>query len=200
MQAQSQARPYISVAFALILSLSLVVSGYGSAGEQLEVRVRDDCEPASFNAAIGAGTCSETFGGDTTFDGFIAQLMKDKKAGAWRFSPNKVALKVGDTLILVSRGGETHTFTKVAEFGGGFIIPLNLLSDNPTPRSECTTGAIVIPEQVLEAQPPSPTNVFVLSGITSPPIVAGGLVLPPGTTLFQCCVHPWMRIAVTVES
>src|SRR5262245_54241351 len=39
----------------------------------------------------------------------------------------------------------------IAEFGGGFIIPLNQLSGNPDPRPECTTGE-VLSETMLKPQ------------------------------------------------
>jgi hypothetical protein len=60
-----------------------------------DFRVRDDCDPASFNAAIGAGTCVTNFDGDTTFEEFIEELSEDREVGAWRFNPDVVTLDKG---------------------------------------------------------------------------------------------------------
>ena len=88
-------------------------------------------------------------------------------------------------------GGETHTFTLVKVFGGGFVPPLNALSGNPTPAPECVNpGDPTIPA------PPSPKNVFVEAGAAGAFQTAG---LLPGRYMFQCCVHPWMRVILTVK-
>jgi len=41
-------------------------------------------------------------------------------------------VEVKQMLLAVNRGGEVHTFTHVAAFGGGIVLPLNELSHNPT--------------------------------------------------------------------
>jgi hypothetical protein len=154
----------------------------------LVVRIRDNCDPASFNAVIGPGTC--TGGGQITFEHFIAEVTAAHKAGSWNFDPAAGTLAPGTVLSLESRGGETHTFTKVAEFGGGFVAPLNALSGNPAPRPECATVTL----GGLVPKPPSPSNIFVEAGETDPGPTAGSSIMPSGaTTKFQCCIHPWMR-------
>ena len=82
---------------------------------------------------------------------------------------------------IINEGGETHTFTKVTAFGGGFIPDLNLTESPIAP--ECATAP----------------------GIANPAVVfipAGGKLseknLGQGTHLFQCCIHPWMRAAIKV--
>lgn len=188
---------------AILVFLSLFVNSSFAVSSTRTILAKDDCEPVSFNAAIGPGTCNPAFGGSTTFAEFIAELKSHQIAAAWQFSPNTIGVVAGQTLIILSAGGEVHTFTKVAAFGGGFIIPLNILSGNPVPRPECTTGAVVIPGEVLQAQPPSATNLFVESGDTES-ITTGtagsGATLPPGSFMFQCCIHPWMRAIVTVSA
>jgi hypothetical protein len=47
--------------------------------------VLDDCDPATFNAMFGPGTCVKD--GTTTFQAFIAQLLAQGRAPAWRFAP-----------------------------------------------------------------------------------------------------------------
>ena len=85
----------------------------------------------------------------------------------------------GQSVRARNEGGETHTFTEVAKFGGGFVPPLNALSGNPTPAAEClasSVGATIVPA----------------GGLSSP------ATLSKGRHRFQCCIHPWMRTVVTV--
>jgi hypothetical protein len=158
------------------------------------VMIRDDCDPTTFNAVVGPGTCVGR--GKTTFATFVAEITAHGRAPLWRFTPEAADVPVGNALSLQSRGGETHTFTKVAEFGGGFIAFLNALSGNPTPRPEC---AVVLADGSLKPQSPSPANIFVEAGETEDGPTAGGSILPVGQEVkFQCCVHPWMRTEIRV--
>jgi plastocyanin len=150
------------------------------------IRLRDDCDPATFNAARGAGTCVGE--GGTTFDAFIAEVTKNKFADEWKYQPNAITVSPGTTLTLWNRGGETHTFTQVAEFGGGFRAQLNQLSGNLVPRPECAQMV----NGNLVPQPASPQNIFVTAGKT-----LTGPQVSTGMTKFQCCFHPWMRIVLT---
>jgi plastocyanin len=105
-------------------------------------------------------------------------------------------LKPGDRISLQNVGGETHTFTKVEKFGGGFFAPLNPLTGNPKPAPEC---AQVLSDGSLAPQPETDTNQFVEAGETELGPIAGTSQLPPGVTHWQCCVHPWMRMNVAVR-
>ena len=78
----------------------------------------DQCDPDSFNAVIGPGTCINRNGG-VTFDVFIALLEKTQRVPSWRFSPDTIHVPRELTLSIVNAGGEAHTFTEVEEFGGG---------------------------------------------------------------------------------
>jgi hypothetical protein len=158
------------------------------------IRIQGPCDPATFNAAIGAGTCVGN--GTITFDHFIKEVTAAQKAGAWHFDPSAGTLATGTVLSLESRSGETHTFTKVKEFGGGFVAPLNALSGNPVPAPECAlmAGGMLIPRAE------SPSNIFVEAGETYVGPTAGSSIMPSGaTTKFQCCVHPWMRTELTAK-
>jgi hypothetical protein len=158
------------------------------------VRMQGPCEPASFNAAVGPGTCIGN--GTITFAHFISELTNAQKVGAWHFDPSAGSLEPGTVLSLDNRGGETHTFTKVKEFGGGFVAPLNALSGNPVPAPECATATVggLIPK------PESPSNIFVEAETTEVGPIAGSAILPSGTTTkFQCCIHPWMRTELTTK-
>ena len=152
------------------------------------IRMQGPCDPASFNAAVGPGTCIGN--GTITFDHFVKELTLSQKAGSWLFSPANVELAPGTALSLENRAGEVHTFTKVKEFGGGFIAFLNPLSGTPVPAPECATVTIggLIPK------PEGPSNIFVEAETTEVGPTAGSAILPSGTTTkWQCCIHPWMR-------
>lgn len=163
--------------------------------DPLVIRMQGPCQPASFNAAVGPGTCIGN--GTITFAHFIAELTSAQKVGAWHFDPAaNSGLAPGTVLSLENLAGEVHTFTKVKEFGGGFIAPLNALSGNPVPAPECAIATVggLIPK------PESPSNIFVEAETTEVGPTVGGAVLPSGTTTkFQCCIHPWMRTVLTTQ-
>jgi plastocyanin len=154
-------------------------AGASAASTTRQVQVLDDCDPATFNAAIGPGTCVKD--GGTTFQEFIAQLLAQGRAPAWRFAPGQLTLDAGGRLAARNRGGEDHTFTEVASFGGGCIAVLNdLLGLTPVP--ECAGfpggafGATLVP----------------------PGATVTTAALPPGVHRYECLIHPWMRTTVTV--
>ncbi len=160
-------------AAAVLLAIPLVASA-----DPARVIAKDDCEPVSFNLAIGAGTCVGS--GGTTFGNFIAQLVDHKFAGAWHFSPKQVDIHEGSSLVVTNRGGETHTFTQVTQFGGGGIV-----------------GAL---NQILFGTPTPPTFFFgpfnfISAGQTT---TIPAATLTPGTHLFFCAIHPWMHETVRV--
>ncbi len=184
----------VCVVAALALAVVLFPTMVGTASEEKGVMIRDDCDPTTFNAVVGPGTCVGS--GKTTFDTFVASITNHQRDPLWRFTPEESDVPVGKTLSLQSRGGETHTFTKVAEFGGGFVGFLNGLSGNSVPRPEC---ARVLAGGGLAPQPPSPVNIFVEAGETEAGPTAGGSILPAGHEVnFQCCIHPWMRVKIRV--
>lgn len=173
-------RTAIWVGFAAIALLSLT-AGAGAIEGDKKVRLLDDCDPATFNAVLGDGACVGN--GHTTFDEFIAELAATQDAHKWRNQPSQMHLNVGRPTLVENVGGEVHTFTPVAAFGGGFVTELNGISGNPVPAPECLNfGALIfIPPGGVEEGP-----------------VAGSSDLPVGTTRFQCCIHPWMRTIIQV--
>ncbi|HET7106855.1 MAG TPA: hypothetical protein VFI38_08595 [Candidatus Acidoferrum sp.] len=154
----------------------------------IEIHLRDFCDPPTFNQAAGPGTCIGS--GLMPFATFLAELVEEKSVGEWRFNPNTIRAEEGTKLVLVNRGGETHTFTRVEKFGGGFVAPLNAPSGTPIPAPEC---AQVLGDGSLAPQPPGPNNLFLEAGETEP-----GPTLGDGEkqTRYQCCIHPWMRLVV----
>ena len=167
----------------------------------------DACDPDSFNMAAQSTICIAGHHGTTLFEDFIAELTTDKIAGAWRFNPlvnateghfhlARLDLKEGEPITIYNAGGETHTFTRVERFAGGFIAPLNVLSGNLDPAPEC---AKVLPDSTLAQQDESDTNQFVEAGTTEAGPTAGTSALPLGVSHWECCIHPWMRINIVVH-
>ena len=173
-------RAIVFAAFAAVALLSLTI-GAGAVQGDKKIRMYDDCEPTSFNAVLGDGACIGN--GHTTFDEFIAELAETQDAHKWRNQPNQMHLNVGRPTIIENRGGEVHTFTPVAQFGGGFVPDLNGISGNPVPAPECLNF---------------PEIVFIPAGATEEGPTAGSSDLPVGLTRFQCCIHPWMRTVIEV--
>jgi hypothetical protein len=157
----------------------------------LNVHIRDYCDPVTFAAVGCVRTVTPVSAGVITFSGFQAELGADKSVGAWRFVPDRATTEEGLGLMLQNLGGETHTFTRVQEFGGGFVAPLNAASGNPVPAPEC---AQVVNGQLVP-QPPSPDNIF-LDGNAS---ATGPLVPQKQSAKFQCCIHPWMRMTINAK-
>ena len=149
------------------------------------IRMEDQCDPETFNAQFGDGTCVSGHRG-VTFEHFINELMHTQRAGGWMFSARQVNITEGQQFQAQNNGGEVHTFTEVDEFGGGFIQELNDLSGTPEPAPECIA---------LTQKPGFP--------FIDELIPAGGKSVAEdedaGTHHYQCCIHPWMRMDVTVR-
>jgi len=165
-------RRYLAL-LTLTVTALVALPAIAAAGDSTKVFAMDRCEPDSFNAAIGAGTCVRN--GGVTFDNFLARANpKDGGHNAWRFSRHDVTLSAGQHLTATNTGGEDHTFTEVANFGTGIVPPLNAALPPGTPAAV-------------------PVGAFNLIG-------AGETVeigpLSPGTHKFECLIHPWMRTVV----
>jgi hypothetical protein len=169
------------LALAAMATLSLTTNAAVQGDKK--IRLLDDCEPVSFNAVLGDGACIGN--GHTTFEEFIAELEATQDAHKWRNQPSDMQVNVGRPTLIENRGGEVHTFTPVAQFGGGFIPDLNGISGNPVPAPECLN---------------IPALVFIPAGATEEGPTAGSSDLPVGTSRFQCCIHPWMRTVIEVHA
>jgi plastocyanin len=164
-------------------SASESVGGQRSHGGT-EIHTEDDCSPA---ADSGWGTrCNSNFNGHTTFPQFQAILAATKTVPAWEYGGGQGQVSSGQSLTVDNRGGETHTFTVVANFGGGRVPANNTASGNPIPAPECVNG-------------PTPTNVDIASGNSLNVTTGANGLLKPGTYKVQCCLHPWMRTTVVVK-
>jgi hypothetical protein len=173
-------RPMHLISGFLAAMVFAAVAATVTADSPTTVQIRDDCDAPTFNAAIGPGTCNPNAGGDTIFQAFVADVLAQQSVDPWRFNPDQMSEP--RPIVAHNRGGETHTFTRVAEFGDGSIAPPlnNLLGKAP--------GEDVAPECLADATGPHET--FVPSGgdrrVND---VRGG-------DKFQCCIHPWMRTTV----
>jgi plastocyanin len=143
--------------------------------------MQDQCDPASFNAALGNGTCNRQ--GNVTFAAFNSELNASHQVAAWRYVPSSLTIHVGQAITAMNDGGETHTFTEVAQFGGGIVPSLNQASGNTVEAPECAQ---------LSASD------MVASGASFTADVATSADV--GTERYQCCIHPWMRAVVTVKN
>jgi plastocyanin len=148
-----------------------------------QVVALDECDPKTFNQALGAGFCKNiSLGYFTT----LSELFKEAQSGhpdpKWDFEPDTTQIKAGSTLSVVDQGGEPHTFTEVKQFGGGFIKQLNGPGEHVIPECAGGFGEVAV------------ARTRVLQG--SQLQVTG---LSKGEHLFQCCIHPWMRVKVEVK-
>ena len=126
----------LRTSFGVVATASLVLAGTALQGTAIAddgggltntVRIEDRCEPTSFNAAIGEGTCVPNEHGDVTFEEFLEELNPtDFGDDHWRFSRENFSVDKGERVALTNPGGEAHTFTEVAAFGGGCLDQLNV--------------------------------------------------------------------------
>ena len=157
---------------------AVMASGAQAGGGGERVRLLDDCERVSFDAALFPGACVGD--GDTTFAEFLEEFEEEGEVGAWKFNPSDTHIDHGEHLRAVNRGGEAHTFTEVAQFGGGCVPELNA---GAAPVPECATSfgpTLVLPGQTLR--------------------VPAAQLTPGDEHLFMCLIHPWMRTVVDVRA
>lgn len=151
------------------------------------VKVRDSCTP-SFNIFFGDPTICQQTDGKVDIFAFLDYLSKHLNHPLWKFDPQSFDLPVGKHVELQNLGGEFHTWTEVANFGGGIIPELNF--GQPT-VPECGTPGVLAPETI--------NNVYLNYQDFENGATAGTPALPAGTHKFMCCIHPWMQTVVQVN-
>ena len=171
----------------LMLAGAASAMAQGHSPRVAQIVALDECDPKTFNAdppaGVGADFCKNVALGAQTplidlFNG-ASQGHPDPK---WDFEPDTLKIEEGTVLSVVDQGGEPHTFTEVANFGGGFIAGLNAPGEQTAP--ECSGGFSNV----------AVARTRILQGSTS--LVTG---LSKGHHHFQCCIHPWMRVDVEVK-
>jgi len=153
------------------------------ARRRVQIVALDECDPGTFNAALGPDFCRNVaLGASTKLSDLFAKAAAGTADPSWDFEPDTITLTQGTPLSVVDQGGEPHTFTEVARFGGGFITGLNAPGEDTVP--ECAGG-------------------FSSVAVARTRILQGSELkvgdLPKGKHRFQCCMHPWMRVEVDVK-
>jgi hypothetical protein len=163
------------IALALLVALWTIGVSDGAAAR---VQMLDECDPATFNA-IGLGViCEVGFDGQVTFLEF-ASLLSPSAFGhpAWRFDAPYLVIRPNQKIHVRNRGGEDHTFTEVAAFGGGRVDALNVpLGLSPRPECAEAVAPIIRPGDSVQ-----------IEGLSE------------GVHLFECCIHPWMHAVIEVQ-
>jgi len=148
------------------------------ADEDRRIAIRDDCDPRDPGWAPTGGCLLRR--GDVNFAEFNAELSSPFSLSvvghmAWRMDPTYLKLRSGRSVRVTNVGGRTHTFTEVAQFGGGKI-----------PSPTLNKGLVTAPE--------CPASVDIAPGGST---TVSGLTV--GNHKFQCCIHPWMREIIKVK-
>jgi hypothetical protein len=172
------------VAGCAILAGASYASAQAISPSPAQVVALDECDPATFNdpSAVGPDFCKNiALGSSTTFANLFALAAAGTPDPGWDFEPDKLVIKKGSLVSVVDQGGEPHTFTEVKQFGGGFVTGLN---NNQATVPECTGGfsnIAVARTRILQG------SHLDINGLSK------------GKHLFQCCIHPWMRMEVDVK-
>jgi plastocyanin len=185
---------------ALLFCLVFAGTAAASGGKSVQViELQDRCDSASFTAAGVA--CIARPDGIVTIQqllGFIsarpADVLRERNALGWRFHPREAAVKVGTTLIAANVGGEVHTFTEVTDTGFvnscvPQVAPIFAKILPPPTAAECATLA----------PGPNSTLVFPVGFPGNPPTTKSSVESDAGTELYQCLIHPWMRLTVKIS-
>ena len=167
-----------------------IAQGNGNSPGVAQVVALDECDPTTFNAVLGesgGGFCHNVslalFGYATTLDDLLSLAEAGTPDPGWDYEPDTLTIKQGTTVSVVDQGGEPHTFTEVKAFGNGFLPPLNPGSATSV-IPECSGGFKNIAVARTRVVQGSRLDVIGLS---------------KGKHLFQCCIHPWMRMEVDVQ-
>jgi plastocyanin len=151
----------------------------------VQIVALDECDPATFNAALGSDFCKNValapLGFATTFTALFSKAAAGAPDPNWDFEPDAIKVKEGTIVVVTNQGGEPHTFTEVKNFGGGFVDGLN---GSEKPVQECAGGfknLAVAKTRIIQGSSLNTTG------------------LSKGEHHFQCCIHPWMRVKVEVK-
>ncbi len=173
-----------SVALLVVCAAATNVKAAREREHNRQVIVWDDCDPTDPAWAPTQG-CTRAEGTVTfaEFNAYRLSPLAPSVVGhpAWWFEPGFMTVTAGKNIQVRNEGGRVHTFTRVAQFGGGRVPPLNTSQPGVPPLTaapECLSA-----------------NVVELPG-GSKTVIEG---LPAGDHRFQCCIHPWMRTLIKVS-
>jgi hypothetical protein len=174
-------RRTLGVMFAVLLA----VAASADSGRGKRFEITDDCDPAD-PAWTPTGGCLTD--GEVTNAEFGAALPQGHPS--WRIEPPYVEDRRLDDIRVKNTGGRVHTFTEVAQFGNGYVPPLNAARVVPPGATFTATECVAPtggPSAAAQATTLAPGQELEVEG------------LAPGTHNFQCCIHPWMRTVVKIE-
>ena len=165
------------------------VADSSSAANNRKIAALDNCDPNDPNWAPPPGSALGCANKATPqnnvrnaeFNALIMSPLSLAVIGhpSWRFDPGYLTVEAGQSVRMFNDGGRPHTFTRVTQFGGGRVPPLNNPGLQPAPECALAAGA-VDPDLVQPGESIERT-------------------LPQGEHRMQCCFHPWMRLIVKVE-
>jgi plastocyanin len=141
-----------------------------------KIAIRDDCDPTDPGWAPTGGCLLRQGNVNLAeFNLLVTSPLSLSTVGhpAWRNDPTYLVTATGSTVHVRNEGGRTHTFTEVAQFGGGRVPPLNR---GLAPAPECSGAVNIVPGASVEVSR-----------------------LAVGNHRFQCCIHPWMRELIKVK-
>jgi len=146
------------------------------------IALLDDCDPrvgAGWNTAANPNGCLREEGSVSRpeFGMFLASPLSAAVVGhpSWTIAPTYLKAEPDEKVRVRNAGGRGHTFTEVANYGGGFVAALNM-GLVMAPECAAAAGSVIAPGGRMDVK---------------------GLAL--GNHKFQCCIHPWMRNLVKVE-
>ena len=167
------------LALGLIIGLAVTT---GTADGRKAIAILDECDPSDAAWAPTGGCTLED--GDVNFAEFQAMRFSPLALStighmAWRTDPTYLRIEPDKTVKVTNEGGRGHTFTEVANFGGGFVPPLN---QGLTQAPECLNSAIIAATSL------APGDGLELTELSE------------GDHRFMCCIHPWMRTQIKVAA
>lgn len=180
----------MALAPVVLAGLVVVVSTFDGApvtaqvnGNDNNISMMDDCLPGDPGWTPTGGCGLKPHQGDVPTAEFGMLLTSPLITGlvghpSWRNEPNHLTANEGRRVRVKNDGGRAHTFTRVANFGGGSVGGFNI---GMTRAPEC---------------PASPAGVTDAVGPGGATEITG---LAPGLHKFQCCFHPWMRSTIRVQ-
>ena len=142
------------------------------------VAIRDECDPDD-PAWAPTGGCTLNHG-DVSFAEFNQLVVSPNATDVighpgWRMDPSYLSIEDNTVVKVRNEGGRAHTFTRVAQFGGGRVPPL-YRALRPAPECLMPTVVTLLPGESQELAD-----------------------VPAGVNRYQCCIHPWMRAVVKAK-
>ena len=113
-----------------VLSLSRPVVAQGNSNDN-RISILDDCLPGDPGWTPSGGCSLAPHQGEVSFaefGAFIPSPLISAFVGhpSWRNEPSYLSVDQGKTIRVKNEGGRTHTFTRVANFGGGSVGGFNI--------------------------------------------------------------------------